>query len=124
MPSVKQSLPLVLRCVLICISITVPARIALAQGPETNAPILVLDAGGHTDGIPGLAFSPDAKKLFSASRDKTADSGSINSILSIGPFILSTSSLVKNSMARSSAHGASAMPSSWSVPRRRQTPSP
>jgi WD40 repeat protein len=54
-------------CWLLCLAL--PAA-ALAQGgPEK--PILVLNADGHTDGITAVLFTPDGKRLISASRDKT-----------------------------------------------------
>jgi WD40 repeat protein len=36
-----------------------------------DRPILVLNADGHTDGITAVLFTPDGKRLISASRDKT-----------------------------------------------------
>src|SRR5690348_7187058 len=52
------------------LAFAVAGPVAFAQG-VSEKPILVLDTGGHTDGIPGLVFSPQGKHLFSASRDKT-----------------------------------------------------
>jgi WD40 repeat protein len=43
---------------------------ALAAGVE-KLPQLVLDTGGHTSNVRGLAFTPDGRQLVSASQDKT-----------------------------------------------------
>lgn len=42
---------------------------SIAQAAEK--PILVLDAGGHTDSVPMVLFTPDGKQVISASKDKT-----------------------------------------------------
>ncbi len=58
--------------------LTFPVRLAVliacywtsvAQAAEK--PILVLDAGGHTDSVPMVLFTPDGKQVISASKDKT-----------------------------------------------------
>src|SRR5437588_1439370 len=44
-----------------------------ARGQATKeSPILVLDAGGHTDSIPTVLFTPDGKQVISVSKDRTA----------------------------------------------------
>ena len=39
--------------------------------PETPAPILVLDSGGHTAIVRKVLFTPDGRELISVSDDKT-----------------------------------------------------
>ena len=43
----------------------------LGAGEKAAKPVLVLDAGGHTDSVPAVGFTPDGKLLISASKDKT-----------------------------------------------------
>ena len=40
-------------------------------GPPQEKPTLVLDAGGHTDAVMKVLFSPDGKELISVSSDKS-----------------------------------------------------
>lgn len=42
-----------------------------AAQEASEKPILVVDAGGHTNLVPGLCFTPDGRELISASFDKT-----------------------------------------------------
>jgi len=57
------------RMVLILACLVLPSPVQ-AQGAKEK-PILVLDAGGHTDSVPTVLFTPDGKQLISASKDKT-----------------------------------------------------
>ena len=51
---------------------TVSATLGIRQGAAAySAPQLVLDTGGHTSTIRGLAFTPDGRQLVSGSQDKT-----------------------------------------------------
>lgn len=43
----------------------------LGAQEKAQTPILVLDAGGHSDSIPKVFFTPDGKALISISKDKT-----------------------------------------------------
>src|SRR5262249_26121685 len=66
---------------------TVSATLGNAYGATAyDAPQLMLDTGGHTSTIRGLAFTPDGKQLVSGSQDKTirvwnADTGTTARII-------------------------------------------
>ena len=47
-----------------------PAQFAAAK-PPADAPLPMLDTGGHMALIKGIAFTPDGRQLVSASDDKT-----------------------------------------------------
>ncbi len=47
-----------------------PAQFAAAK-PSADAPLPMLDTGGHMAKINGIAFTPDGRQLVSASDDKT-----------------------------------------------------
>jgi len=47
-----------------------PAQLAAAK-PAADAPLPMLDTGGHMAIINGIAFTPDGRQLVSASNDKT-----------------------------------------------------
>jgi WD40 repeat protein len=56
--------------VLVTLLINLPGRAhAEPERGSRDKPILVLDAGGHTADIQGLAFTPDGKMLISSSGD-------------------------------------------------------
>ena len=47
-----------------------PAQFAAAK-PPADAPLPMLDTGGHMALITGIAFTPDGRQFVSASHDKT-----------------------------------------------------
>ena len=55
-----------------CLALLLLALPALLRADEAqNAPILVLDTGGHTDEIMSVFFTADGKRLGSVAKDKT-----------------------------------------------------
>src|SRR4051794_10912736 len=58
------------RCCLLLLLLGIPGWVQAAE-EKKDRPFLVLDAGGHTDQVTRVFFTPDGKEVITVSKDKT-----------------------------------------------------